>query len=155
MNDKHQCECGKAEGIPRTIPCLQFANPSSWDEKEMVVKLCDECFKEHKEVMRSEFSDEEFKDERIREFYNLKKYSKDETELEELVKPRSLKKTKNIIIDKNTHVQYFSEKKFEIHVSATGPLGAFVYIFEDGNLVGRQRRSYSFASKVNKVLFED
>ena len=43
---------------------------------------------------------------------------------------------KKIQIDENTHIRYFSQDKYEIHVSASGPLGAWVYFFENGDLYG-------------------
>jgi len=60
-----------------------------------------------------------------------------------------------INIDEKTYVRYFSENKFEIHISATGPTGAWVYFFEDGVLIGRQRRSYAGVSKLQKVKYEE
>ncbi len=62
---------------------------------------------------------------------------------------------KKIQIDGNTHVRYFSENKYEIHISASGPLGAWVYFFENGNLTGRHRRSYAGVSKLQKVKYEE
>ena len=60
---------------------------------------------------------------------------------------------KKIQIDGNTHVRYFSENKYEIHISAS--IGAWVYFFENGNLTGRHRRSYAGASKLQKVKYEE
>ena len=62
---------------------------------------------------------------------------------------------KKIQIDGNTYVRYFSENKYEIHISASGPLGAWVYFFENGNLTGRYRRSYAGVSKLQKVKYEE
>ena len=62
---------------------------------------------------------------------------------------------KKIQIDGNTYVSYFSENKYEIHISASGPLGAWVYFFENGNLTGRHRRSYAGVSKLQKVKYEE
>ena len=52
-------------------------------------------------------------------------------------------------------MRYFSENKYEIHISASGPLGAWVYFFENGNLTGRHRRSYAGVSKLQKVKYEE
>ena len=62
---------------------------------------------------------------------------------------------KKIQIDKNTHIRYFSDNKYEIHVSASGPVGAWVYFFENGDLIGRHRRSYAGVSKLQKVKYEE
>lgn len=62
---------------------------------------------------------------------------------------------KKIQIDHNTHIRYFSESKYEIHTSASGPTGAWVYYFEDGAMIGRQRRSYAGVSKLQKVKYEE
>ena len=62
-------------------------------------------------------------------------------------------KFKKIEIDKNSYIKYFENGIFEIHTSASGPLGAEVYFFEKGLLKGRQRRSYSFATQIYKVRY--
>ena len=41
-------------------------------------------------------------------------------------------KFKKIEIDKNSYIKYFENGIFEIHTSASGPLGAEVYFFERG-----------------------
>ena len=51
---------------------------------------------------------------------------------------------KKIEIDKDTYVKYWDRDNFELHIRASGPLGAFVYKYENGLLKWRQRRSYSF-----------
>ena len=71
-----------------------------------------------------------------------------------LTKPisHSKKDLKRIVIDGRTYVRSFSENKFEVHIGATGPLGEYIYFFENGRLVGRQRKSWNGASEVYRVL---
>ena len=65
---------------------------------------------------------------------------------------------KKIIIDKYNYIRLQNDGKFELHCSASGPLGANVYFFNNnrgGLLVGKQRRSYAFVSKIQKATFTD
>ena len=61
---------------------------------------------------------------------------------------------KKIQINESAYVKLFDDDRFEVHCSATGPLGAEVYSFKRGYLEWRQRRSYSFVSKRYKVTYE-
>ena len=61
---------------------------------------------------------------------------------------------KKIKINESTYVKLFDDDRFEVHCSATGPLGAEVYSFKRGHLEWKQRRSYSFVSKRYKVTYE-
>ena len=61
---------------------------------------------------------------------------------------------KKIKINESTYVKLFDDDRFEVHCSATGPLGAEVYSFKRGCLEWKQRRSYSFVSKRYKVTYE-
>tara|TARA_Y100001970_G_scaffold19801_2_gene22354 strand:+ start:137 stop:595 length:459 start_codon:yes stop_codon:yes gene_type:complete len=71
MKYEIECDCVE-ERTPRVIPVLK---ETLKDNHEIYVLLCDRCFEDHKEVMRCEFSEEEFENERIREFYNLENIS--------------------------------------------------------------------------------
>ena len=59
-----------------------------------------------------------------------------------------------IEIDENSYIKYLENGNFEIHTRVSGPLGTEVYFFERGLLQGRQRRSYSFVTKIYKVKYE-
>ena len=61
---------------------------------------------------------------------------------------------KKIKINESAYVKLFDDDRFEVHCSATGPLGAEVYSFKRGCLEWKQRRSYSFVSKKYKVTYE-
>ena len=61
---------------------------------------------------------------------------------------------KKIPIDKNSYIKLYENDSFEIHCSASGPLGANVFYFERGMLKWHQRRSYSFVSKKHKIKYE-
>ena len=61
---------------------------------------------------------------------------------------------KKIKINESTYVKLFDDDRFEVHCSATGPLGAEVYSFKRGYLEWKQRRSYSFVSKRYKGSYE-
>ena len=61
---------------------------------------------------------------------------------------------KKIKINESAFVKIFDDDRFEVHCSATGPLGAEVYSFKRGYLEWKQRRSYSFVSKRYKVTYE-
>ena len=61
---------------------------------------------------------------------------------------------KKIKINESAYVKLFEDDRFEVHCSATGPLGAEVYSFKRGRLEWKQRRSYSFVSKKYKVTYE-
>jgi hypothetical protein len=66
-------------------------------------------------------------------------------------------KYQRIIIDKNNYIRLFDDGNFELHCSASGPLGANVYYFENRNggyLKWTQRRSYGGVSKKFKVNLE-
>ena len=54
---------------------------------------------------------------------------------------------KKIVIDKNVYIKYFNKNDYELHIRASGPNGAWVYKFENGLLIWRQRRSYSFIAQ--------
>jgi len=62
---------------------------------------------------------------------------------------------KKIEIDKDTYVKYWDRDNFELHIRASGPLGAFVYKYENGLLKWRQRRSYSFVTRPAKPKWID
>ena len=47
-------------------------------------------------------------------------------------------------------IKIHSQDNFELHIRASGPLGAFVYKYENGLLKWRQRRSYSFVTRPAK-----
>ena len=55
-----------------------------------------------------------------------------------------------IVIDKDTYIRYVNRDDYELHIRASGPIGAWVYKFERGNLKWRQRRSYAFIAKPSK-----
>ena len=55
---------------------------------------------------------------------------------------------KKIVIDNNTYIKYKNRNDYELHIRAWGPSGAWVYKFENGSLKWRQRRSYSFVSRL-------
>ena len=55
---------------------------------------------------------------------------------------------KKIVIDKNVYIKYMNKNDYELHIRASGPNGSWVYKFENGLLKWRQRRSYSFVSKL-------
>ena len=66
--------------------------------------------------------------------------------------------TRKIKIDKNNYIKLLENGEFELHCRAHGPLGSNVYYFENrggGYLRWKQRRSYSFVAKRQKVIFED
>ena len=71
MKYEIECDCVE-ERTPRVIPVLK---ETLKDNHEIYVLLCDRCFEDHKEVMRCEFSEEQFENKRIREFYNLENIS--------------------------------------------------------------------------------
>ena len=65
---------------------------------------------------------------------------------------------KKIEIDKNNYIKLFKDGNFEVHCRAYGPLGSNVYSFENrggGYLRWKQRRSYGFMGKYQKVKYED
>ena len=64
-------------------------------------------------------------------------------------------KIKTIKIDNKSYIKYLEDGSFELHTSVQGPLGAEVYFFESGLLRGRQRRSYSFITKIYNIKYED
>ena len=64
--------------------------------------------------------------------------------------------TKKIKIDKNNYIKLLENGEFELHCRALGPLGSNIYYFENrggGYLRWKQRRSYSFIAKKQKVIF--
>ena len=52
-----------------------------------------------------------------------------------------------IVIDKDTYIRYVNKDNYELHIRTWGPTGSWVYKFERGSLIWRQRRSYSFVTK--------
>jgi len=62
---------------------------------------------------------------------------------------------KKIIINDDTHIRYINKEDYELHIRACGPNGAWVYKFERGNLKWRQRRSYSFISRLHAPKWID
>jgi len=56
---------------------------------------------------------------------------------------------KKVMIDKDVYIKYLNKNDYELHIRASGPNGAWVYKFENGLLKWRQRRSYSFVSKLH------
>ena len=57
---------------------------------------------------------------------------------------------KKIEVDEDTYIRYRDADNFELHIRATGPLGAWVYKYTNGLLDWRQRRSYSFVTRPAK-----
>lgn len=65
---------------------------------------------------------------------------------------------KKIEIDKNNYIKLFKDGNFEVHCKAYGPLGSNVFYFENrggGYLQWKQRRSYAFVAKRQKLNFEE
>jgi hypothetical protein len=65
---------------------------------------------------------------------------------------------KKIQIDKNNYIKLLDDGNFEVHCRASGPLGANIYFFENrsgGYLQWKQRRSYAFVTKKQKINFEE
>ena len=60
---------------------------------------------------------------------------------------------KKIEVNKNLSIFDYGNDKFEVRIRAWGPLGAFIYRFEDGRLKWFQRRSYSGASSLKYFNF--
>ena len=57
---------------------------------------------------------------------------------------------KKIKIDEDAYIKYWDRDNFELHIRASGPLGAFVYKYTNGLLKWRQRRSYAFVTRPAK-----
>jgi len=67
-------------------------------------------------------------------------------------------KFEKIEIDKYNYIKLLDDGNFEVHCRASGPLGANVYFFENrsgGLLRWKQRRSYAFVAKKQKLNFEE
>lgn len=62
---------------------------------------------------------------------------------------------KKVELDKETYIKYWNKDNFEIHIRAYGPLGANVYKYTNGTLDWKQRRSYSFVSKLKKPQWRE
>ena len=62
---------------------------------------------------------------------------------------------KKIEVDEDTYIRYWDADNFELHIRATGPLGAWVYKYTNGLLDWRQRRSYSFVTRPSKPQWID
>jgi hypothetical protein len=62
---------------------------------------------------------------------------------------------KKIVIDNNVYIKYFNNNDYELHIRASGPNGSWVYKYENGLLKWRQRRSYSFISRLIKPMWID
>ncbi len=62
---------------------------------------------------------------------------------------------KKIEVDEDTYIRYWDKDNFELHIRATGPLGAWVYKYTNGLLNWRQRRSYSFVTRPATPIWID
>ena len=62
---------------------------------------------------------------------------------------------KKIVIDKGVYIKYLNKNDYELHIRASGPNGSWVYKFENTVLKWRQRRSYSFVSRLIKPMWID
>ena len=63
-----------------------------------------------------------------------------------------------IQIDEYNYIKLFVDGNFELHCKASGPLGSNVYFFENrggGHLKWKQRRSYSFIGKKQKIEYKN
>ena len=57
-------------------------------------------------------------------------------------------------MNKSSYIKLYEDDTFEVHCSAQGPLGAYVYHFKRGLLKWKQRRSYSFISRKYLIKYE-
>ena len=60
---------------------------------------------------------------------------------------------KKIDVTEDIFIKDFGNDNFDMHIRASGPLGAYVYSFKKGRLHAYQRRSYGGASKTKYYNF--